>query len=533
MEIPAFSPAITEKESLATILDWVSELTGELQLDSLTRKILERMLNFTRMERGFILLKEGDEKIVLHSHHILAQDVHPQGAEALSWSLTRQALERGRPLATVDAASDERISTSESVRVLGLRSILVLPFQHSGQVLGAVYLDSRSLADHLQEPDLPYLSGLAQIVGLAVHNAAEFEKKDRELYYTQKALAQSEEVSRGKYRYENIVGASSETRTFLQRVDRVTDVTLPVVILGESGVGKELVARAIHYNGPLKKGPFVSANCSAIPEALVESELFGHERGAFTGALQRRTGLFEQAHGGTLFLDEIGDMPLAAQGKLLRVLQDGEIRRVGGSGTHRVEVRVVAATHRNLKEAMSQGRFREDLYYRLSVAEINIPPLRERSEDIPPLAEHFLALFAKNNKSEKKRLDRKALEVLLRYSWPGNIRELENFIYQLCIFATDPVLQVEDLMQKPELMALLPAAPSPQAKGRFNEAIDQGLINLSEAKRQFEREQIVRALTLHQGKVGEAAKHLGIPRPQLSRLLGYHQLDKSRLSGSK
>ncbi|HEX5033231.1 MAG TPA: sigma-54 dependent transcriptional regulator, partial [bacterium] len=284
----------------------------------------------------------------------------------------------------------------------------------------------------------------------------------------------------------------------------------------------------------LKKGPFVATNCGSIPENLVESELFGHERGSFTGAIESHAGLFEQANRGTLFLDEIGEMPLPVQAKLLRVLQDGEVRRVGGCADRKVQVRVVAATHRNLKEEVKAGRFREDLFYRLSVAEVTIPPLRERQEDIPLLADHFLEKFAEQNQSAKKSLDPKVLSAMALYGWPGNVRELENLVYNLCIFSDGPRIGPEDLRQRPDLAALLDLPPLPAIEKKvaagaadpLRAAIDRGEINLSEAKRRFEREEIVRALAMHRGKVGEAARHLGIPRPQLSRLLSYHHLQK-------
>ncbi len=532
---PTATPATPARDSrLEFILEWVRELTGELDLRALTGTILQGLLQATGMERGFVILQEDERLAVMQSHHIRPEDCREDGEESLSWSLTRRALAQGRPLVTADAQREAGFSLASSVKALDLRAVMVLPFQYRGRPLGAVYLDSRCAAEPGSTPDLAYLSGLADILGLAVRNASLFESRARELNAAQRALERSQEELELKYQYQNLIGRAPATRAFLQRVDRVTEVRVPVLILGESGVGKELVARAIHFNGPLKKGPFVAANCGAIPENLVESELFGHERGAFTGALESRPGLFEQAHRGTLFLDEIGDMPAATQAKLLRVLQEGELRRVGGVADRKVEVRVIAATHRNLKEDIRQGRFREDLYYRLAVAEIQIPPLRERREDIPLLVDHFLEKFAAQNGAAKKAVDPRVLGALLQYEWRGNIRELENLVYNLCIFSAGDKVLPEDLRQRPELAALLDRPLPPPAERRrraadpLREALDRGEINLSEAKRRFEREEIVRILTLHEGKVGEAAKHLGIPRPQLSRLLGYHRLAKGK-----
>jgi transcriptional regulator with GAF, ATPase, and Fis domain/serine/threonine protein kinase len=509
---------------LPSILEWVREITGELELHSLTEKILNRMLQFAGMERGFVILKEEERLTVTQSHRIRPEDFNPEGPEELSWSLTRQALERGAPLVTADAQNDRRFSLSQSVHALNLRAVMVLPFRFQGQTLGAVYLDSRLKAEHLVQTDLSYLSGLADILGLAIHNAAIFEKTEQDLNLAQEALRRSQEALDLKYRYENIIGRSEPTRRLLQKVDRVTEVRVPVLILGESGVGKELVARAIHHNGPLKKGPFLAANCAAIPESLVESEMFGHERGAFTGALESRPGLFEQAHRGTLFLDEIGDMPLTVQAKVLRVLQEGEIRRVGSTQSRKVEVRIIAATHRDLKEEIAGNRFREDLFYRLSVAEIRIPPLRERRDDIPWLVDHFLERFAEKNKTPRKKMDSSVMAILMQYDWPGNIRELENLIDTLCIFSSGRKIILEDLQQRPEFLKRGPEKKSTSPVSLLSAAIDRGEINLSEAKRRFERQEILRALSLNGNKVGETARHLGMPRPQLSRLLAYHRI---------
>lgn len=520
------APAFTEPRAmLQTVLDWVRELSGELDLPALTEKILDKLIEYTKMERGFVIMLEDEHWSVLQSRQIDSTEFRENGAEQLSWSLTRKAIDQGRPLVTTDAPLDPRLKLSESIHSLNLRAILVLPFHFRGRTLGAVYLDSRRQGEHLEAADLPYLEGLAEILGLAVHNAAKFTEYEQALKETSKKLERARRELEVKYGYENIVGRSDATRKFLQRVDRVTDVRVPVLLLGESGVGKELVARAVHFNGALKKGPFIATNCSAIPEALVESELFGYERGAFTGALMPKPGLFEQANGGTLFLDEIGDMPVSVQAKLLRVLQDGEVRRLGAQSSRRIQVRIVAATHRNLREEIKKGRFREDLFFRLNVAGIEIPALRERREDIPVLTDYFLGKFAAENKEAKKKLSPQALAKMMEYSWPGNVRELENLIYNLCVFSAGKTIQLEDLLQKPELAeggTLLPKVRG--GADPLGIALDAGKINLSEAKRLFEKSQIERVLKACQGKVGEAAKHLGILRPQLSRLIAYHGL---------
>jgi DNA-binding NtrC family response regulator len=278
-----------------------------------------------------------------------------------------------------------------------------------------------------------------------------YEEQRTQLELVQKRLDTKLSELDLKYDYENIVGPSRPMQEVFRLMDKVTDFSVPVLIEGESGTGKDLVARAIHYNGPRKDKPFVIQNCSAIPDALLESELFGHMKGAFTGAHQDRKGLFEDADQGTLFLDEIADMSPTMQAKLLRAIQEGEIRPVGGSKMIRVDVRAISATNKNLKEAVEKGKFREDLFYRLNGVNIRLPPLRDRKEEILPLGEHFLRRFAEETGRGVKSLSPAGKRVLLSYSWPGNVRELENTIKNACVIAQGDQIEVEDFRYKPEL----------------------------------------------------------------------------------
>jgi two-component system nitrogen regulation response regulator NtrX len=272
-----------------------------------------------------------------------------------------------------------------------------------------------------------------------------------------------------------------------------------VLIQGEHGSGKELVARALHASGPRHEKPFIAVNCSAIPEELIESELFGHERGAFTGATQARRGRFEEAHGGTLFLDEVGDLSPRAQTKLLRVLEEGEITRVGGNRSIKVDVRVIAATNRNLIERVRADHFREDLYFRLAVIPITVPPLRERAEDIPLLVEHFAAQVGREAGGKPRRFTAGAVDLLRRYSFPGNIRELRNLVERLAIMAPGGSIGPE------QVRAVLPPPAEDPAKVR----------RLSEAVQEFERKQIEAALEASGGNMTRAASRLGLERSHL------------------
>ena len=265
------------------------------------------------------------------------------------------------------------------------------------------------------------------------------------------------------YAFSGFIGSSPGMRKVGGLMRRVVDSDVSVLVTGDSGTGKELVAKALHFNGPRRKGPFVAINCASVPETLIETEMFGHERGAFSGATARRAGCFEQADGGTLLLDEIGDMPVALQAKLLRVLQEREIRRVGGKTTIPIDVRVIASTHRDLEAAMREGVFREDLYYRLAVFPIDVPPLRTRREDIPLLAEHFRKKHAKRLGVSVRAISTAATALLARYDWPGNVRELENVICRSLVLETSDVLQAATLpaeLKPPNLPHGTPDAPA-------------------------------------------------------------------------
>ncbi len=303
-----------------------------------------------------------------------------------------------------------------------------------------------------------------------------------------------------RHRLEGIVGESGRMQEVLALVKQVAPSAATVLIRGESGTGKELVARAIHFHSPRAAGPLVSLNCAALPEQLLESELFGHERGAFTGAVAQRKGRFELADGGTIFLDEIGDLSPALQVKLLRVLQERQFERLGGSRTLTVNVRILAATHRDLEGAIKTGAFREDLYYRLNVVTIQIPPLRERREDIPPLLDHFLRKFAQKNRREVTGLTAAARDALLRYDYPGNVRELENIVERAVLLTRGRVVDLDDLP-----VALRPGEPGAAEPG--TPGVPHRLPDLLAG---IERQAIRAALERHGGVQTQAAAELGI-----------------------
>jgi DNA-binding NtrC family response regulator len=321
------------------------------------------------------------------------------------------------------------------------------------------------------------------------------------------------EMLRERYHFEGIVSVSPQMEEVLNMVDRMANSSAAVLILGESGTGKELIARMLHMHSPRADGPFLSVNCAAIPETLLESELFGHDKGAFTGAVQTKVGRFELAHTGTLFLDEIGDMALSLQAKLLRVLQEQTFQRLGGTRTITVDVRIIAATNQDLKGMIQAGKFRQDLYYRLNVVEIRLPPLRQRREDIPPLLDHFLRKEADKQGTNPRDFSREAHEALMRYDWPGNVRELENIVERACILSRAALITLEDL---------------PPAIVGSDSATDSFLFNGSESLPEMigrlERLAIRQALDKADGVQTRAASFLGISERVLRYKMSKHGL---------
>jgi len=301
-----------------------------------------------------------------------------------------------------------------------------------------------------------------------------------------------------------LIGTSPAMRKVLDTLNQVAPANTTVLILGESGTGKELAARAIHQRSRRNRGPFVALNCAAIPVTLLESELFGHERGAFTGAFARREGRFQMAHGGTLFLDEVGELDPMIQAKLLRVLQEGEFERLGGTQTLRVDVRVVASTNRNLLDMVREGRFREDLYYRLHVIQLTMPPLRERLEDVPLLAQHFLARYASRNQKDVRSISREAMDVLATHDWPGNVRELENTIEHAVVLCRGDTIRLEDL---------------PDLAESERQDIQYMTIQLGTPLNEIEQQVIQQTLRLTRGNKRLAAQLLGIATRTIYRKL--------------
>jgi DNA-binding NtrC family response regulator len=353
----------------------------------------------------------------------------------------------------------------------------------------------------------------------------EMEMKVERAIEHRRLLARIEAYDRSEIvpRFENIVGESPQMKEVFRTIEKVSRSNATVLVLGETGVGKELVAEALHRNSSRSDRPFVKMNCAALHESLLESELFGHERGAFTGADRQRTGRFELANEGTLFLDEIGNMTPSTQTKVLRVLQEREFERLGGSRTVKVDVRLVAATNKNLEEAIQRGEFREDLYYRLNVVNVTVPPLRERKEDIVPLASHFIDRFAKELKKDVRGLEPAAVRSLKRHTWPGNIRELENTIERAVLMAEGRFLQEDDL----NLGAS--GRPSTDNVASLNLRLPPTGVALDE----LERQAILEALRINNWVQKDAAKFLGISSRVMNYKVAKYEIKNTRWSKNK
>jgi two-component system response regulator AtoC len=393
-------------------------------------------------------------------------------------------------------------------------------------------LDGMQLLDRVvqQRPDLPVVLLTAHgTVSLAVdamkRGASDFLLKpfdrDEILFVINKALAAAERHTAAPERppSKTMVGSSPALREAEELVRRASRGKATVLIRGESGTGKELVARALHDTGPWAAGPFVKIHCAALPETLLESELFGYEKGAFTGATTRKPGRVELAHGGTLFLDEVGDIPLTMQVKLLRVIQDRELERLGGRDTLRVDVRFIAATHRDLESLVAKGQFREDLFYRLNVVPIWLPPLRDRAGDVEILARHFSAIHARANGRPPIAPAEDVLRLLADQPWPGNVRQLENFIERLVVLSDGPQITVEDVRRE-----LARQQPSLSAEDRGRTTTGGGTLSLDEQRRRTERESLQAALTRAGNNRTLAARLLGVSRRTLYTKLEEHRL---------
>jgi Nif-specific regulatory protein len=488
-ELPATSQVARNLSALLKISRVVHAIRD---LEELQAQLLDLIFEVVPASRGAILLAEGATQ---DFSALYARTRQAGGAQLVrvSRTIARQVMKDNVAILGSDVPGG-KLRTVESLAVSEVLSLLCVPLTVFQRVIGCIYLDSTSASNRFHEDHLQLVAAIAGISAVALDNARRVQWLEQENQRLTTEISQE----------QSLVGEGARMKEIYQFLSKAAPTDSTVLIEGESGTGKELAARALHRNSPRNSKPFVAINCAAIPESLLESDLFGHERGAFTGASNQKKGRLEVADGGVVFLDEIGELAPALQVKLLRVLQEREFERVGGTHTIKVDIRLIAATNRDLSEAVRQGQFRQDLYYRLAVVKVTMPTLHERKEDIPMLTRHFVQKHAKRCKVKPRPVSREAMAALVNYEWPGNVRELENAIERALVMGSSEMVLLEDL---PE--SLLEQAPSPDvADGKYH-------ANVMELKKQL----ILDAVEQTRGNYVEAAGILGVHPNYLHRLI--------------
>jgi transcriptional regulator with GAF, ATPase, and Fis domain len=489
-ELPATSRVARNLNALLKISRIVHAIRD---LNDLQGQLLDLIFEVVPAGRGAILLadREGHE---FNSMFARMRQTGQSPLVKVSRTVARQVLEQGIAMLGSDVPGSNELREVESLAASQVRSLLCVPLTVFQRVIGCIYLDSDSLSSRLTEEHLQLVTAIAGISAVALENARRLQWLEQENERLTVEISQE----------RSLVGEGARMKEVYQFLKRVAPTDSTVLIEGESGTGKELAARALHRNSPRAGKPFVAINCSAIPESLLESDLFGHERGAFTGAASLKKGRLEVADGGVVFLDEIGELALALQVKLLRVLQEREFERVGGTHPIKVDIRLIAATNCNLEQAMHDGKFRQDLYYRLAVLKITMPMLRDRRDDIPMLVRHFVQKHAKRCKVKPRPISREALACLVNYDWPGNVRELENAIERALVLGASDVILPEDL---PE--SLLERTPPPEmTEAKYHAAV-----------KELKKHLILDAVEQTQGSYADAARILGVHPNYLHRLI--------------
>jgi Nif-specific regulatory protein len=470
-------------------------VTHQHDVSALLTEVLHIMEQKMGLSRGTLTLRRPDTDVfAIEASSGLSPAERKRGEYRLGEGITGRVARDGAPALVPDISKNPDFLNRTRSRNQASVAFLCVPIIHRRSVIGTISID-RPLAPGAElKRDLDFLKLVADLLAEGVSRIREqMEEKASLMEENRRLIQQLGE----RYHPSNIVGNCSSMRAIYEQITQVAGSNATALIRGESGTGKELVARAIHYSSARRNNPFIPVNCAALPENLVESELFGHEKGSFTGAMQQRVGRFELANGGTIFLDEIGDIALSVQVRLLRVIQERCFERVGGTRTIQVNVRIIAATSRNLEDLMKQGKFREDLYYRLNVFPIHIPPLRERRSDIMGLADHFVQKYSKMYGKNIKRISTAAINMMTAYHWPGNVRELENCIERAVISSGDEVVHGYSM------------PPSLQTAEETNTQVLPGKgASLKGMMETYERELIIDALKQHRGIAAAAAREL-------------------------
>jgi Nif-specific regulatory protein len=469
-------------------------LIAETDPAKLLSLAMDKIIESTKAQRGMIMVfGENGELLFETARHFEKLNIAQPELE-ISNTIIQSVIETGEPIILENALDDTTFGKSRSITKLQLLSVACVPLKHHEKYFGAIYIDNRKITAIFDQKTGTLLQEFASLIAVAVKNALDH----RRLSEKQRKLTDQLAERQG---YGQIIGESKAMKDLLELVDEIADTDATVLISGETGSGKELIARALHLKSHRRDQEFVALNCAAIPENLIESELFGHEKGAFTGAQQRKLGWSDAANKGTLFLDEIGDIPPATQVKLLRFLQSGEYSPVGLTKNKNADVRIIAATNRDLAKMVQQGEFRQDLYYRLNIIEAMLPPLRERGKDVLIIAEYFLARYAAQFKKTELSLSSDAEDFLLTYAFPGNVRELENMVQRAVLLARENIIEPRHL--KSSATEVGGANISVTSSQHFNSA-KQTVVE------SFERTFLEARLQETKGNISEAARRAGM-----------------------
>ena len=496
-----------------TLLFEISQiLDRSLELEEVISPVLEAIAEHMGMHRGTVtLLNRQTGEIRISAAYGLTGEEKAKGRYKLGEGITGRVIQSGKPMIVPDISSEPEFLDKTGARAKDKSTAFIcVPIKIGQETVGALSSDRLFSDDITLDEDVRLLTIIGSMIARAVQLRRDGEETRRQLEEENSRLQAALQES---FQPDNMIGNTRAMQQVYELLRQVAPSDATVLIRGESGTGKELIANAIHYNSLRAGKTFIKVNCAALPEGVIESELFGHEEGAFTGAVKTRKGRFEMADGGTIFLDEIGDLSLLMQVKLLRVLQEKEIERVGGSETIKIDVRIIAATNRALEEEITEGKFREDLYYRLNVFPIHLPPLRERRGDIMLLADHFVEKYSKKNHKTVKRISSAAIDLLTSYHWPGNVRELENCIERAALLSTDGVIHAYHL------------PPSLQSA----ESTNTGLATtLQEALDNLEKELIKEALKSARGNRAKAARKLGISERIMGLRVEKYNIDSKK-----
>ena len=500
------SKSVRQNSMYQTLYEIGKLLIAEKDIKKLLQLAIDKVIDATNAQRGMIMVFGEDGELLFETaRHFDKQDIDRPEFE-ISKTIIQSVVETSKPVVLKNALDEDRFQKSKSITQLQILSVACVPLRQGDSNFGAIYIDNRKATAIFDQGTGNLLQEFANLIGVAVKNALDH----RRLLERQRKLAIELAEKQG---YAQIIGESKAMRDILDLVDEIADTGATVLIRGETGTGKELIARALHTKSARRDQEFVALNCAAIPENLIESELFGHERGAFTGAQQRKSGWIDAANKGTLFLDEIGDIPLSTQVKLLRFLQSGEYSPVGQTRVKKADVRIVAATNRDLAEMVQEGEFRQDLYYRLNIIETILPPLRDRGEDVLQIAAYFQARYAAQFKKTGIILSEAAKAFLLSYAFPGNVRELENMVQRAILLAREKIIAPHHLK---------PATSEGEAASA--ELVDERQFNAAKQKvvESFEKAFLQARLKETRGNISESARRAGMYKANFIQKMQKH-----------